>query len=137
MSSLVIKSVSISTSASTVFVSHASMKIPNERGPLCQQSISYSIDPSDLLWSNSAIDWRRAMIANISEVKAHFSRMVDRAYHGETVVIAKNGTPLVDLVRHQPSRTRKLGLLAGRIKISDDAFETNAEIEEMFYGNGQ
>ena len=30
------------------------------------------------------------MIANISEVKAHLSRMVDRAYHGETVVIAKH-----------------------------------------------
>jgi antitoxin (DNA-binding transcriptional repressor) of toxin-antitoxin stability system len=75
------------------------------------------------------------MIANISEVKAHLSHMVDLAYHGETVVIAKNGTPLVDLVRHQPSRARKLGLLAGRVKIPNDAFEMNTEIEEMFYGN--
>lgn len=77
------------------------------------------------------------MIASISEVKAHLSRMVDRAYHGETVVIAKNGTPLVDLVRHQPLRTRKLGLLSGRFKIADDAFEMDREIEEMFYGNAQ
>lgn len=77
------------------------------------------------------------MIANISEVKAHLSRMVDRAYHGETVVIAKNGTPLVDLVRHQPSRPRKLGLLSGRFKIADGAFEMDREIEEMFYGNAQ
>lgn len=77
------------------------------------------------------------MIANISEVKAHLSRMVDRAYHGETVVIAKNGTPLVDLVRHQPSRTRKLGLLSGRLKIDDDAFEMDRKIEEMFYENAQ
>jgi len=62
------------------------------------------------------------MIANISEVKAHFSRMVERAYHGETVVIAKNGTPLVDLVPHQPSRPRKLGLLAGQFKSRRRAF---------------
>ncbi len=75
------------------------------------------------------------MIANISEVKAHFSRMVERAYHGETVVIAKNGTPLVDLVRHQPPRPRKLGLLSGRLKVPDEAFEKDEDIETMFYGN--
>lgn len=69
------------------------------------------------------------MIANISEVKAHFSRMVDRAYHGETIVIAKNGTPLVDLVPHRPSKPRKLGLLAGKFVVPDDAFEDSPEID--------
>ena len=77
------------------------------------------------------------MIANISEVKAHFSRMVDRAYHGETVVIAKNGTPLADLVPHRPSQPRRLGLLAGKFKAPDVAFGESKEIEAMFYGNGQ
>jgi len=77
------------------------------------------------------------MIANMSEVKAHFSRMVDRAYHGERVVIAKNGTPLVDLVRHQPASPRKLGLLFGKVVIPDDACEVDAEIEDMFYGDRQ
>ncbi len=75
------------------------------------------------------------MMANISEVKAHFSRMVERAYHGETIVIAKNGTPLVDLVPHRPARPRKLGLLAGTFSVPDDAFEESAEINAMFYGD--
>ncbi len=75
------------------------------------------------------------MIANISEVKAHFSQMVERAYHGETVVIAKNGTPLVDMVPHRPAHPRKLGLLAGRLSVPDDAFEDSAEINAMFYGD--
>ncbi len=48
------------------------------------------------------------MMANISDVKAHISRIVERAYHGETIVIAKNGTPLVDMVPHRPARPRTL-----------------------------
>lgn len=74
------------------------------------------------------------MIANISEAKAHFSQMIDRAYHGETVVIAKSGTPLVDLVPHRPSRPRKLGLLAGKFTVPDDFSNDSAEITAMFYG---
>lgn len=77
------------------------------------------------------------MIANISEVKAHFSQMVARAYHGETVVIAKNGTPLVDIVPHRPSRPRRLGLLSGVFSVPDAAFEKSDEIAAMFYGEGQ
>lgn len=77
------------------------------------------------------------MIANISEAKTHFSQIVDRAYHGETVVIAKNGTPLVDIVRHRPSRPRKLGLLAGVFSVPDDFARENEEINAMFYGDGK
>ncbi len=75
------------------------------------------------------------MIINISEAKAHLSQIVDRAYHGETLVIAKNGTPLVDLVPHQPSRQRSLGLLAGKFSVPDDFSEHNDEINAMFYGD--
>jgi prevent-host-death family protein len=74
------------------------------------------------------------MIANITEAKAHLSQIVDRAYHGETVVIAKNGTPLVDLVPHRPSRQRRLGLLAGEISVPDDFSEESEEINALFYG---
>lgn len=77
------------------------------------------------------------MIANISEAKAHLSQIVERAYHGETVVIAKNGTPLVDLVPHQVSRQRKLGLLAGRFSVPDDFSEDSEEINAMFYGGNK
>lgn len=74
------------------------------------------------------------MIANISEAKAHLSQIVDRAYHGETVVIAKNGTPLVDIIPHRPSRPRRLGLLAGKLTVADTFSEDSEEIEAMFYG---
>jgi prevent-host-death family protein len=74
------------------------------------------------------------MIANISEAKAHLSQIVDRAYHGETVVIAKNGTPLVDLVPHRPSQPRRLGLLAGKLSVPDDFSEESEEINAMFSG---
>lgn len=74
------------------------------------------------------------MIANISEAKAHLSQLVDRAYHGETVVIAKNGTPLADLVPHRPTGQRRLGLLAGRCKVPEDFSSEDPEINEMFYG---
>ena len=48
------------------------------------------------------------MIINLSEAKTHLSQLIDRAYHGEKIVIAKNNLPLVDLVRHKPEGSRKL-----------------------------
>lgn len=74
------------------------------------------------------------MIVNVSEAKAKLSQLIDRAYHGETVVIAKNNLPLVELVRHEPRGKRKLGLLAGRIEVPDDFLEEDTEINEMLYG---
>ena len=75
------------------------------------------------------------MITNISEAKAHLSQIVDRAYHGETVVIAKNGTPLVDLVPHRSSRQRRLGLLAGKFSVPDDFAQESEVVNAMFYGD--
>ena len=40
------------------------------------------------------------MMVNISEAKAHLSNLIDRVYHGEKVVIAKNNLPIADLVPH-------------------------------------
>ena len=59
------------------------------------------------------------MIINVSKAKANLSKLVDMAYHGEKVIIAKNNLPLVELVVHKPEAKRKLGLLAGQIKIPD------------------
>ncbi|RPJ78068.1 MAG: type II toxin-antitoxin system prevent-host-death family antitoxin [Deltaproteobacteria bacterium] len=74
------------------------------------------------------------MIINVSEAKAKLSKLVDMAYHGEEVVIAKNNLPLVKLVAHHPNVKRKLGLLAGQINIPNDFLDENDEINEMFYG---
>jgi prevent-host-death family protein len=75
------------------------------------------------------------MIVNVSEAKAKLSKLVDMAYHGEEVVIAKNNLPLVKLVAHKPKAKRKLGLLAGQINIPDDLMDEDDEINAMFYGD--
>ncbi len=75
------------------------------------------------------------MIVNVSEAKAKLSKLVDMAYHGEEVVIAKNNLPLVKLVAHKPKAKRKLGLLAGQINIPDDLMDEDDEINTMFYGD--
>ncbi|MCW8963854.1 MAG: type II toxin-antitoxin system prevent-host-death family antitoxin [Gammaproteobacteria bacterium] len=74
------------------------------------------------------------VIVNIAEAKANLSKLVNMAYHGEKVVIAKNNLPLVDLVIHQPEGKRKLGLLAGKLEIPEDILKEDTEINEMFYG---
>jgi len=75
------------------------------------------------------------MQVNISEAKAHLSQLVDRAFHGERVVISKNNLPLVDLVPHQLEVKRKLGLLSGKLSVPDELFEEDDEINRMFYGD--
>jgi len=75
------------------------------------------------------------MIINVSEAKAKLSKLVDMAFHGEEVIIAKNNLPLVKLVAHHPKAKRKLGLLKGQINIPDDFMDDDEEINNMFYGD--
>ena len=74
------------------------------------------------------------MVFNVSEAKAKLSKLIDMAYHGEEVVIAKNNLPLVELVPYKPKGKRKLGLLEGEFSVPDDFNEESEEINEMFYG---
>ncbi len=74
------------------------------------------------------------MIINLSEAKAQLSKIVDLAYRGEEVVIAKHNTPLVELVPHKPKGKRILGRLRGKFTVPDDFLEESDEINEMFYG---
>jgi len=75
------------------------------------------------------------MIINVSEAKTNLSKLIDMAFHGEEVIIAKNNLPLVELVPHRSKEKRKLGLLAGRIEIPDDFMDEDEEINAMFYGD--
>ena len=77
------------------------------------------------------------MIVNISEAKAQLSKLIDRVYHGEKVVIAKNNLPIADLVVHQPEGKRKLGLLVGQLQLPDNLMEEDEEINAMFYGQNK
>ena len=62
------------------------------------------------------------MQVNIYEAKTRLSELVDQASRGETVIIAKAGTPLAKLVPLSSGPKRKLvfGLMKGRISIADD-----------------
>jgi len=74
------------------------------------------------------------MIINVSQAKAKLSKLIDMAYHGEEVIIAKNNLPLVKIVAHKPKEKRRLGLLKGQIHVPDDFMNENDQINEMFYG---
>ena len=62
------------------------------------------------------------MQVNIYEAKTRLSELVDQASRGETVIIAKAGTPLAKLVPLAGAAKRKLvfGLMKGKIRIADD-----------------
>ena len=75
------------------------------------------------------------MIVNISEAKTNLSKLVNMAYCGEKVIIAKNNLPLVELVIYRPEGKRKLGLLAGKLEVPENIMEEDSDINKMFYGN--
>jgi prevent-host-death family protein len=75
------------------------------------------------------------MIFDISEAKTNLSKLVNMAYHGKKVVIAKNNLPLVEMVPHKPEGKRTLGLLRGKLKVPDDIMAEDEEINEVFYGS--
>lgn len=74
---------------------------------------------------------------NMHEAKTHLSRLVEEAAAGEDIVIARAGKPLVRLVAVTATAgPRVLGALAGKVVERKDAWESDAEIEELFYGSG-
>lgn len=75
------------------------------------------------------------MIVNVSEAKAKLSKLIDMAYHGEEVIIAKNNLPLVELVIHKPKEKRQLGLLKDQVDIPEDFLNEDDEINTLFYGD--
>jgi prevent-host-death family protein len=55
---------------------------------------------------------------NVHEAKTHFSRLIDAAHAGETIVVAKGGKPWARLVPlDQPAPRRQPGVLAGVLSL--------------------
>jgi antitoxin (DNA-binding transcriptional repressor) of toxin-antitoxin stability system len=50
------------------------------------------------------------MIINISETKAHVSKLVNLVYQGQEVIISNNNLPMVELVIHKPEKPHSLVL---------------------------
>lgn len=76
-------------------------------------------------------------VINIHDAKTHFSRLVEAASSGQTVIIGKSGTPVAKLVRvDAPRSMHRTGFLAGRASVPDD-FDTMTadEIAASFDGS--
>jgi prevent-host-death family protein len=71
---------------------------------------------------------------NIHEAKTHLSRLLEQVAAGERVVISKAGTPIADLVPHQAASVT-FGGLTGQVTYSDQAFDLDPDIQQMFYGS--
>lgn len=58
-------------------------------------------------------------VVNIHEAKTHFSRLVERAEHGERITIARAGVPVAMLVAVEPETrlTRPIGMDRGTVVI--------------------
>lgn len=71
---------------------------------------------------------------NIHEAKTHLSKLVKKAANGNPFVIAKAGKPLVQVSSlSAPKAPKRLGFLAGEIKVPDDFDQMGAhEIKTMF-----
>jgi prevent-host-death family protein len=78
------------------------------------------------------------MEVNIHDAKTNLSRLIAAAERGEEVIIARNGSPAVKLVRVVPTtrrpRSQMLGSGLGRLRMADDAFSpaTDAAVQGIF-----
>ena len=77
---------------------------------------------------------------NIHEAKTHLSRLIEKASHGESFIIAKAGKPLVKVtaIDVEPVKApQRLGFMQGKMRVPDD-FDTMYadEIAHMFNGEG-
>lgn len=75
-------------------------------------------------------------IWNTHEAKTHLSRLVDRAAHGEEIVIAKAGKPLAKLVPLYPVLEQRVpGCWRGKVWIAPDFDELPEELAAAFRGD--
>ena len=76
------------------------------------------------------------MQVNMHEAKSQLSRLGEKVWAGETVVIAKAGTPYLDLVPHKENlEPRRPGRFKGQIKIAEDFNVTDEEVIAAFEGD--
>jgi len=68
-------------------------------------------------------------IVNIHSAKTNLSRLLAKAEAGHTIIIARDGTPVVKLVPVAPKRKRKFGALRGKLTIGPEFFAPLPEDE--------
>ena len=66
----------------------------------------------------------------LSNAKARFSEVVEKAANGEVFIITRQGRPVARITRFVPQRRpRKLGDFAGRIRMSEDFDEWPPDLQ--------
>lgn len=74
------------------------------------------------------------MQVNMHEAKSQLSKLGEKAWEGETIVIAKSGKPYLDLVPHRENNAPRVpGRLKDSIVIGED-FDTASEEIELAFG---
>ena len=68
------------------------------------------------------------------EAKSRLSELVRLVEEGEKVVLARNGTPVVEMVPAKAPTKRRGGQLKGKAWISPDFDAPMPELEKLFYG---
>ena len=67
---------------------------------------------------------------SIHAAKTQLSRLVERAENGEEVIIARGSTPVVRLIRLEPTRpARRFGAMRGRARVTASFFESLPDSE--------
>ena len=73
------------------------------------------------------------MQVNMHEAKSQLSKLAEKAWEGEEVVIAKAGVPYLDILPHRVERKpRKPGRYKGQIKMASDFDKTPADLIDLF-----
>ena len=77
------------------------------------------------------------MIINVSEAKTNLSKLINLAYQGEEVIIAKNNLPLVELIVHKPKSKIVFGLLSSNNiePLDNDIMDETDEVNDLFYNH--
>lgn len=75
---------------------------------------------------------------NMHEAKTQLSRLVEKAYQGESFIIAKAGRPLVKVMRIEAPaslKVKRLGFLENQLSIPDDFDRMgNTDVVKLFEG---
>lgn len=74
------------------------------------------------------------LVVNMHEAKTRLSELVRLVEAGEKVVLARNGTPVAELVPAAQPTKRRGGILKGKAWISPDFDAPMPELEKLFYG---
>ncbi|MCW2785024.1 MAG: prevent-host-death protein [Marmoricola sp.] len=72
-------------------------------------------------------------VVNVHEAKTNLSKLLERVEKGETIVIARAGRPVAELIPVRASKPFVFGALQGQLVWDDDAWDAEkAEVAAMF-----